>query len=91
MKFDEGPLTSGLFVLRKKRRTFCDGRCTTSASTAVLPGIKKRAATRSFGQNSRYKRVDITEPWMPQCSTPNAKIVSNKNRQKKFLLKLIFV
>jgi len=60
-------------------------------ATAPLPPDEDARQFAPSWQNHRYTRLDITTFGMPQCSTPNAKIVSNKNRQKKFLLKLIFV
>jgi hypothetical protein len=77
-KFDKGPLYQRAF-------RFAEG----------APHPKSVSRRRDAGllhvPDRRYTQLDTTTPVIPQCSTSNAKIVSNKNRRKKFLLKLIFV
>jgi hypothetical protein len=54
--------------------------------------MKKRATTRSIVAKSTLYTVGYHGiPDAAVQHAPRAKIVSNKNRQKKFLLKLIFV
>jgi hypothetical protein len=81
-KFDEGPLnqrafrfTEGGKALRIRKR-LAQARC--GRRTAGLLHVPDR----------RYTLLDTTAPHIPQCSTANAKIVSNENGRKKFLLNL---
>jgi hypothetical protein len=61
-------------------------------ATAPLPTARKRAAVRSIVAKSALYTVGYHGiPYAAVQHAPRAKIISNKNRQKKFLLKLIFV